>query len=330
VLTILGFVTSFALTAPAWALERGSLMVTDMTVRAGGKVMVYGWDCPDRAIVQLHLDGRPIQEVLAGKDGRFAANLTLESKTRPGKHRLSARCGKKPAFAGRSIYVDRLGISVSPRLVLPGTPMTVVGDGCPPGSKAGVRVDDAVVATVTVASSGRFSTTLTVPPQAKRGQSLVVTAQCGTRFVGSSLIRVMKPFPLYERDLVLISRTAVPAGQAVTLSFQDCPDQAPTALLDGKRMALTLDRTDRGNGFIARAVIPRKTVPGRYQLSAGCDVDAFGDTEIQVLDPASPEAVTTRNAFGVRTGSDLTIWVGAFAGIALLVASVGINWRGRA
>jgi hypothetical protein len=211
VLTILGVVTSLALTAPAWALDRGSLMVTDTTVRAGNRVTVYGWGCPDRAMVQPQLDGRPIQEVLAGKDGRF-------------------------------------------------------------------------------------STTLTVPPQAKHGQSLVVTAQC----------------------------------ESVTLSFQDCPDQAPTALLDGKRMTLTLDRADRGNGFIARAVIPRKTVSGRYQLSAGCDVDAFGDTEIQVLDPASPEAVTTRNAFGVRTGSDLAIWVGAFAGMALLVASIGSNWRGRA
>ena len=159
--------------------------------------------------------------------------------------------------------------------------------------------------------------------------SLALTAPAWALDRGS-LIRVMKPFPLYERDLVLISRTAVPAGQSVTLSFQDCPDQAPTALLDGKRMALTLDRADRGNGFIARAVIPQKTVPGRYQPSAGCDVDAFGDTEIQVLDPASPEAVTTRNAFGVRTGSDLAIWVGAFAGMALLVASIGSNWRGRA
>jgi hypothetical protein len=138
-----------------------------------------------------------------------------------------------------------------------------------------------------------------------------------------------KPFPLYERDLVLISRTAVRAGQAVSLSFEDCPDLAPTALLDGKRMALTLDRTERGDGFVARAVIPRKTVPGRYQLSAGCDVEAFGNTEIQVLDPASPEAATSRNAFGVRTGSDLAVWAGALVGVALLVASIGINWRGR-
>jgi hypothetical protein len=327
-LLILGCVASLMVTAPARASERDPLVVTDTTVRGGGKVTAYGWDCPSRANVQLHLDERLIEEVLADKKGRFAANLTIEAKTRSGKHRLRARCGKK-VLSGRALYVVRSGISVYPRLVLPGARMTVVGEGCPQGSKANVRIDGTLVDTILVGSSGRFNSTLTVSAQAQRGHSLVVTAQCGNRFVGSTLARVMKPFPLYERDLVLISRTAVPAGQAVGLSFEDCPDLAPTALLDGKRMALTLDRTDRGDGFVARAVIPRKTVPGRYQLSAGCDVEAFGNTEIQVLDPASPEAVTSRNAFGVRTGSDLAIWAGALVGVALLVASIGINWRGR-
>lgn len=327
-LTIVGSIALVMVTAPARASERGSIVVSDTTVRGGGKVTAYGWDCPSRANVQLHLDERLIDEVLADKSGRFAANLTIEAKTRSGKHRLSARCGKK-VLSGRAIYVVRSGISINPRLVLPGTRMIVVGEGCLQGSKANVRIDATLVDTVLVGSTGRFSSTLTAPAQTQRGRSFVVTAQCGNRFVGSTLARMMKPFPLYERDLVLISRTAVRAGQAVSLSFEDCPDLAPTALLDGKRMALTLDRTERGDGFVARAVIPRKTVPGRYQLSAGCDVEAFGNTEIQVLDPASPEAATSRNAFGVRTGSDLAVWAGALVGVALLVASIGINWRGR-
>jgi hypothetical protein len=327
VLILLGFVASLMVTAPAWAAESDSLMLSDTTVHSGKTVTAYGWDCPDRANVQLHLDGDLIEEVLADKDGRFEAKITVGAKTRSGKHRLSARCGKE--LSRRAIFVVRTGIGVNPRLVLPGSRMTVVGDGCPQGSKAKVRVDGTSAATVPVASSGRFSSTITVSPQAQRGSSFFVTAQCGNRFAGSALVRVMKPFPLYERDFVLISRTAVQAGQAVNLFFEDCPDQAPTALLDGKRLTLTVDRTDRG-GFIARAVIPRKTVPGRYQLSAGCDVETPGNTEIQVLDPASPEAVTTRNAFGVKTGSDLAVWAGALVGVALLVASVSVNWRGRA
>ena len=327
-LTIVGSIALVMVTAPARASERGSIVVSDTTVRGGGKVTAYGWDCPTRANVQLHLDERLIDEVLADKAGRFEANPTIEAKTRSGKHRLSARCGKR-VLPGPAVYVVRSGISVTPRLVLPGTRMTVVGEGCLQGSKTNVRVDGTLVDTVLVGSSGRFSSTLTAPAQTQPGRSFVVTAQCGNRFVGSTLARMMKPFPLYERDLVLISRTAVSAGQAVSLSFEDCPDLAPTVLLDGKRMALTLDRTDRGDGFTATAVIPRKTVPGQYQLSAGCDVEAFGNTEIQVLDPASPEAATSRNAFGVRTGSDLAVWAGTLVGVALLVASIGINWRGR-
>ena len=331
VLTLLGFVATLVITAPAWASDRDSLMVTETTVRAGNKVTAYGWGCPDRANVQLHLDERLVEEVLADNHGRFTAKVPIEAKTRSGKHRLRARCGKKQ-LSQPAIFVIRSGISVSPRLVLPGTRMTVVGEGCTQGSKANIRVGDTKAATALVGSSGRFSSTITVSPEAQRGRSSFVTAQCGSRFIGSALIRVMKPFPLYERDLVLISRTAVPAGEALSLSFEDCPDQAPTALLDGKRMALTVDRSDfgDGDGFIAKAIIPRRTVPGRYQLSAGCDVEAFGNTELQVLDPTSPEVVTTRNAFGVQTGSDLAVWAGALVGVALLVASIGVNWRGRA
>jgi hypothetical protein len=327
-LTVLGSVTPLLAATPAWAAsEQPSFIVTERTVVAGSRLTAYGWDCPDRANVRLQLDNRPIQEVLADNDGRFAAHLMIGARTAPGKHRLRARCGGRllPKVA---IFVVRSGISVNPRLVMPGAPVTVVGDDCPQGSKVSIRLDGTRAKTVLVGSSGRFSSTLIVPADAQRGRSLFLTAQCGSRFTGGAFIRVMKPFPLYERDLILTSRTAVPAGQAFTMTFEDCPDQAPIALLDGKPMALTLNRTGPDHGFIAKAVIPRQIVPGRYQLSAGCDVNGLGRTEIHVLDPTQRETAA-QFAFGLQTSSALIAWSGALAGVALLVASVGINWRRR-
>jgi hypothetical protein len=39
--------------------------------------------------------------------------------------------------------------------------------------------------------------------------------------------------------------------------------------------------------------------------------------------------VAAHNVFGVQTGSDLAVWAGALVGVGLLVASIGISWRGR-
>jgi hypothetical protein len=100
------------------------------------------------------------------------------------------------------------------------------------------------------------------------------------------------PLGLVASLAVLTSRTAVPAGQAASRSFEDCP--------------------------------------GHHRLPADCDMDALGGTEIQVVQPSRPEAGPSGNAFGVRTGSDLVVWAGALVGVALLVASIGINWRRRA
>ena len=76
-------------------------------------------------------------------------------------------------------------------------------------------------------------------------------------------------------------------------------------------------------GFTAEATIPRGTAPGKHKLYAGCDAGSSGTTMLNVLDPEDIEtAADTRQAYGPQPPSELAMWAGLFAGLAVLVASV--------
>jgi hypothetical protein len=122
-----------------------------------------------------------------------------------------------------------------------------------------------------------------------------VSAKCRGRFVGSKKIKVIKAYPAPKDDMLTVSRSSVPAGQAVTINGTDCPDKAPSASLDGQPVALTIDKAaNKGKGFTATAAIPRETAPGKHSLSAGCEAGSAGTTELNVLDPETIESAAER------------------------------------
>ena len=130
-----------------------------------------------------------------------------------------------------------------------------------------------------------------------------------------------------QQSQVSADRTAVPAGQSVTLRGSDCPTGNPTASLDGRQLNLNVDRSARSKGFKATATIPASASPGRHRLWAGCDAGSAGTTQLQVLEGTEPAAA--KMEFGAQPPSGLALWFGLFSGIAILVASVAITTRRR-
>jgi hypothetical protein len=63
-------------------------------------------------------------------------------------------------------------------------------------------------------------------------------------------------------------------------------------------------------------------------VQAGQTSKAFG-TELNVLDPPATESAAARKAFGSKPVSNLAIRASLLAGLALLVASLGIGRRSR-
>jgi hypothetical protein len=94
-----------------------------------------------------------------------------------------------------------------------------------------------------------------------------VSARCHGKFVGAQLIEVVDNYPT-QFSLLTTDRTAVPAGQAITVS----------------------------------------------------------GTKLHVLEATEPAAHT---AFGPSPLGDLPLWANLFAGIAVLVTSVGLSTRRR-
>jgi hypothetical protein len=129
-----------------------------------------------------------------------------------------------------------------------------------------------------------------------------------------------------QESLLTTDRTAVPAGQTVTISGTKCPTGKPEATLDGQRVKLAVRNTS-GKGFTATATIPATATLGKHTLSAGCEAGSAGTTVLHVSEAAEPAAA--RLVFGTQPPSDLALWAGLFSGVAVLVASIGITARRR-
>ena len=153
-----------------------------------------------------------------------------------------------------------------------------------------------------------------------------VSARCHGKFVGVKIIIIVIVYPT-QQSQVSADRTAVPAGQRVTLRGTSCPTGQPTASLDGKLIGLKVDHSAKGAGFKATATIPASANPGKHTLWAGSDAGSAGTTELQVLEGSRPAAA--KMEFGAQPPRDLALWLGLFSGIAVLVASVAITARRR-
>jgi hypothetical protein len=314
--------------APALAARPRSFNVEPKTVRAGQEVKAFGSGCDRRAFVRIYLDGVKIDTDRADRDGRFVDRVEIPNSADPGKHRMKASCSGR-GLGSVKITVLSSHFNVTPRTVEAGDFVTVSGSGCPPGSHVTIKLDGRTIGTTTANRRGAFRKRVKIPERTREGRH-VVSARCHGRFVGSKSILVTKyPHPHSPRA-VNVSHSVVQAGQKVAVSGDDCPTRTPSASLDGQPVIMNVDQRSNGKGFSGTVTIPRGTVAGRHRLWAACDAGSAGATELQVLDADATESAVERQPFGTRTGnSNLAIWAGLLAGIALLLASITVSRRRR-
>lgn len=300
--------------------------VSPTLVRAGQRVTVTGKGCRSQAFVRIRLDHVIIERDVAGTNGRFKTLVEIPDRTGIGEHKVSVGCGRRN-LGSTVIKVLKARFKISPRTVQAGDEVIVWGNGCRAGSLVSIRMDGDLIGYDRANSAGRFRKDEDIPGSSRGGRH-VISARCGGKFLGSKSLRVIEAYPT-PADLLRTSRTVVPAGQAVTISGDDCPTQTPVASLDGQPITLSVDRAGKGKGFSATAMIPSKTAPGRHRLWAACDAGSAGTTELQVLEPATIEPAAAIRAFGPQPLSDVALWVALFAGGTLLVASIRVGRRRR-
>ena len=294
------------------------------TVRAGQAIKVSGKGCGANAFVRFYLNDFAIDTDRADSAGGFSDNVEIPASSELGKAELKAGCsGYRVGLASITVLGSRF--DVEPRRVEAGELITVSGTLCKARSYVTIKLNGQIIGTTHANARGQFRQQVQVPDDA-HGSDNEVSARCHGKFVGVKIIIIIIIYPTAQ-SLVSADRTAVPAGQTVTLTGTDCPTGNPTASLDGQQLNLSVDRRAAGKGFTATATIPASASPGRHSLWAGCDAGSAGSTQLQVLEGAKPAAA--KMEFGAQPPSGLALWFGLFSGIAVLIASVAITTRRR-
>jgi len=293
------------------------------TVRAGQRIKVSGKGCGRQAFVRFYLNDIEIDTNRADRAGRFVDHVEIPTSMDLGKAEMKAGCS---GYRVGTVTITVLGsrFDVEPRRVEAGELITVTGSLCKPGSYVTIKLNGRNIGDGYATRRGQFRIKVRIPSDAEGSDE--VSARCHGRFVGVKIIIIVIIYP-GQPSLVSTDRTAVPAGQTVTLRGTSCPTGNPTASLDGEQLNLNVDRSAKGKGFKATATIPASASPGRHSLWAGCDAGSAGMTQLQVLEGAQPAAA--RMEFGPQPPSDLALWLGLFSGIAVLVASVAVTTRRR-
>jgi hypothetical protein len=324
VLAALAATTLVLLAAPVSAapIHRG-FDVSPELVRAGQEVKTFGVGCGSRAFVRIYLNGIQIATDRADSLGRFVEYVEVPTSVDLGEQTMKAGCSGR-GLGSDSFTVRRSRFNVSPRTLEAGDQLTVVGSLCKANSLVSVKLDGRVIGYTNANSAGSFRKTKILSSSTNAGRH-EVSARCGGLFVGAMSIRVIEDYPSSASTLLTTDRSAVPAGQTVTLSGGDCPTGQPTASLDGQKLALAASRSAKG--FTATATIPGDTTPGRHQLWAGCDAGSASTTELDVLDPATVAPAAAKQAFGTGQDAGTAMTLGLLAGVGLLAASVAVARR---
>jgi hypothetical protein len=220
----------------------------------------------------------------------------------------------------------RAWFNVSPDVVTAGDKVWAEGAGCKRYSLVIIKLDRRFIRWTFADRYGTFDKGVRLPRRLRKGRHLF-SAKCGGRFIGHDGIKV-KPKYSQHHDGMHSYSSVVEAGKKLRVRGDDCPDGRPTAMLD--RTPLALKVVSKKKGFEAEARIPRGTAPGKHKLYAGCDAGSSGTTALNVLDPDDiKSAAATRPGYGPQPPSELALWAGLFAGLAVLVASVLLTTRRR-
>ncbi len=338
-----------ALSAPAWATKPTSktLVVSPSKVKAGQTVKVSGGGCKGITVLIFFIDNKEFHRGYT-KSGNWAYQLKLPRELKSGDHDMWAECkgskhkparfhvdkGKKDndrdddekdKDKGKKDKKSKRSFNAYPDTVTRGDKVWVEGTGCKKWASVKIRLDGETVKRTHADEWGTFDKGLRLPHWIKKGRH-VLSAKCDGRFLGSDGIKVKKRYE-HDRDHVYADRSAVEAGKKVRVRGDDCPDGKPVASLDGAPVALNV--SSKAKGFTAEATIPAGTAPGKHRFYAGCDAGSASTTELNVLDPEDTDEAAAKEAFGPQPTSDLAMWAGLFAGLALLVASVFVSTRRR-
>jgi hypothetical protein len=220
---------------------------------------------------------------------------------------------------------SRASFNVSPDVVTAGDKVWAEGTGCKRHSPVSIKLDGRIIKRTYADRHGTFDKGIRLPERIRKGRHLF-SAKCGGRHIGSDGIKVKKKYRQYP-DSMHTYGSVVQAGRKLKFRGDDCPDGHPYARMDNSPLALKVLSKDKG--FTAEATIPQGTAPGKHRFHAGCDAGSFGITELSVLDPEDAAAGTTGQGFGPQTANEAAMWIGLFAGLALLVASIVFTTRRR-
>jgi hypothetical protein len=220
---------------------------------------------------------------------------------------------------------SRASFNVSPDVVTAGDKVWAEGTGCKRYSPVSIKLDGWTVKRAFADRHGTFDKGVRLPRHIRKGRHLF-SAKCGGRHIGSDGIKVKRTYK-QDHDGMHTWGSVVQAGKKLRFRGDDCPDGKPYARMDNAPLALNVLSKDKG--FTAEATIPHGTAPGRHKFHAGCDAGSFGITQLNVLDPEDDATGTAGQAFGPQPTSDLAMWAGLFAGLALLVASAFVTTRRR-
>jgi hypothetical protein len=326
-----------ALSAPAWAAKptpkkptpkQRQLVMSPTEVHAGQKVKVSGGGCKGITILVLLVDAKAFYRGPT-KSGDFTFEVKLPASLKSGDHDLSATCrggNHKPArFHVSKKQRSRTSFDVSPDTVIAGDRVHAEGTGCKWDAPVYITWDGRLRKRTFADEHGTFDTGLRISRHTKRGRH-VVSAFCPW-FIGSDGIKVKNPYR-HHRDHVDFGKNVVRPGHKFRIHGDDCPDGQPVAWMDNHK-PVAVDVSKKGKGFTGEAWVPKGTSAGRHKFHAGCDGGSTGDTTLDVLDPEDTGWSADRKPFGPQPSSDLAMWAGLFAGIALLVASAFVTTRRR-
>ena len=216
--------------------------------------------------------------------------------------------------------------NVSPDVATAGDKVWAEGTGCKRYSPVTIKLNGRTVKRAFADRHGTFDKGVRLPRHIRKGRHLF-SAKCGGRHIGSDGIKVKNKYEQHKNGMYSYG-SVVQAGKKLRFRGDDCPDGKPYARLENAPLALNVLNKSKDKGFTAEATIPHGTPPGRHRFHAGCDAGSFGITQLNVLDPGDEEPAAGQ-AFGPQPMSDLAMWTGLFAGLALLVASIILTTRRR-
>lgn len=243
---------------PATALPGQSVTVTGNGFVAGTPVTIA-------AVLILTTGGTQTVSATAtpATTGSFTAALTIPANAASGPATITATQGQQTVTTGLTVGLAQFHISVTPSSAIPGSSITVQGDGFPSGDRVSVSVPvhlttgapSTLTASATATPAGTFSVPLSIPLTVASGAYTVTVQSAAT---GRS-VTAQLAVPQFSPTLSVAPSTGAPGSQVIVNGSGFAPGSSVTISLDGS--TLTTATVNGAGQFSIPATIPA-TAPG--------------------------------------------------------------------